>query len=419
MKYLTLSLFLLLAGNAVAQTSPDQWRSDIDFLRNSLLATHPALKNKSVAEPFQSRLDILSQRVAGHSDLDIALNLQAVVSAIGDDQTRLDLIPLLQKQNPIPFGLGWYGDGVYVSATTKRFQAVLGKKIVKVNGMDMEEVMAKAGRFVGIENAYTLRKDALSWLRFPAANRQAGIATSDTLFLTYEAQPGKFQTLSVYPLTSQNKADMQPAQIQPKNPDLRWQPLQYLFFMQYLEPDHVLYVQYNRCMSREMTLAAGDSTAAMQLPPFEPFADSLIHIMEKYPDAKLFLDLRFNPGGGSADGVALARRIADLPEINKKERLFVAVNLYTFSSAVQIAAVFDQLTNATIIGDQPAQGPNQYSETRTFSLPNSALKVIHSTRFIKMVDTNALNIDQTIEPSFDDFRNGKDPVLDFVRQLKQ
>ncbi|HNL38917.1 MAG TPA: hypothetical protein PKH43_07285, partial [Saprospiraceae bacterium] len=210
----------------------------------------------------------------------------------------------------------------------------------------------------------------------------------------------------------------QPAQIQPKDPDLRWQPLQYLFFVNWLEPEKVVYVQYNRCASREMALASGDSLMAEQLPPFQPLADSIIFLMRQHPDAKLFFDLRFNNGGAAADGVNFAKRISELPDINTKDRLFVAVNLYTFSSAVQIATVFQNGTKATLIGDAPAEKPNHYGEVRSFTLPNSRLKVVHSTRFMQIMDGNpsALEPDKVIEPSFDDFRNGRDPVLNYVRK---
>ncbi len=420
MRYLLLFLLSVAVAETQAQLPADRWRADIDFLRTTLLAKHPALQNKAVAEPFQSRLDYLSQHLDGHSDLDIALNLQAVLAAMGDAHTRIDLVPLLQKQNPIPLGLGWYDGGVYVSGTTKRFQAILGKKIVRINGMKTEEALAQMQRFVAVENAYSLHKDALQWFRFPAAIRQADVGKSDTLELTYESQPGKLQTLRVYPLSPENKADMQPAQIQPKDPDLRWQPMQYLFYLQYLESDKVLYVQYNRCRSREMSLAAGDSVSAAQLPPFQPFADSVLFLMKKYPDAKLFFDLRFNTGGGASDGVDFARRIGEIPEINKKERLFVAVNLYTFSSAIQVANGFDQFTNATLIGDQPAQATNHFGELSAFVLPNSGLKVVHSTRFMRVApgDGKTLPLDEVIEPKFEDFRMGKDPVLDYVRKFK-
>ncbi len=418
MKNITVIVLSFVATFCQAQMTPERWRADIEYLRTTLPARHPLFNTRPYSEQFQRSLNDLEQHLEGRSDLDIALELQAILSAPGDAHTRLDLIPLLQKSSPIPLGLGWYSDGVYVSGTTKRFKSILGKKIVKINGLDTEKALEKVGRYVGIENKYCLHKDGLNWFRFPSAFRQAGVSNSDTLLLTYEDQPGKLQNIRVFPIDPSNQADMQPAQIQPKDPDLRWQPLQYLFYMQWLENEKVVYVQYNRCTSREIALASGDSLTAEQLPPFQPLADSIVNLMQMHPDAKLFFDLRFNNGGAASDGINFAKRLSELPEINKAERLFVAVNLYTFSSAVQIATVFQNGTKATLVGDAPAEKPNHYGEVRSFGLPNSGLKVVHSTRFMRIMDGNppALEPDKVIEPSFDDFRNGRDPVLNYVRK---
>ncbi|MBL7805785.1 MAG: hypothetical protein JNL02_18725 [Saprospiraceae bacterium] len=421
MRQLVFVLFFLVPAFCMAQLTPEQWRADLEYLRTTLPAKHPGFAQKPFSDRFQNSLTELEAGLAGRNDLDIALDLQAILSASGDAHTRVDLLPMLQKIYPVPLGLGWYADGIYVSGTTKRYKAILGKKIVRINGLDTETALQKTGRFVAMENDQAVFKDGLQWFRFPAAFRQAGVSNSDTLAITYEDQPGKLQTIKVFPINPANQTDMQPAQIVPKENDLRWRPLQYLFFLEYLESDKVLYVQYNRCISREMTLARGDTANAMQLPAFQPFADSILYLMRQHPEARLVFDLRFNPGGGASDGIEFARRIAEIPEINRKDRLFVAVNLYTFSSAVQIAAVFDEHTNATLIGDQPAERPNHYGEVRSFRLPNSGLEIVHSSRFMRIVEKNgkALDIDQKITPSFDDFKNGKDPVLDFVRKRRE
>lgn len=73
-----------------------------------------------------------------------------------------------------------------------------------------------------------------------------------------------------------------------------------------------------------------------------------------------------------------------------------------------------------LIGDPPAQSTNHYGEISAFALPNSGLKVLHSTRFMRVSPSNssALQLDEVIEPKFEDFRVGKDPVLDYVRKFK-
>ena len=117
----------------------------------------------------------------------------------------------------------------------------------------------------------------------------------------------------------------------------------------------------------------------------------------------------------------LARRLAELPGVNRPDKLFVATNMYTFSSAVQGAAFLGEKTNATLIGEPPAERPNHFGEVNAFGLPNSGLTVFHSTKFMRMVEGNPkeLHIDRPIPLRFEHFREGKDPVLDYVRAVRK
>lgn len=418
MRNITLFIFLIIAGKTAAQLRPEQWRADLEYLGQELPKRHPDFFKNHREADFRRDLKTLSENLAGHTDLEIALEAQALVARAGDAQTKLDLTPFLQRTNPIPIGLGWYADGVYVSGTVKRFERALGKKVLTINDLPIETALEKIGRFAARETALSPRKDALPWFRFPAADRLAGVSATDTLELLLEDAAGRQERLRVFPLDASSRADMQPAQFQPKDPDLRWQPVQDLFNLRWLPADSVLYVQYNRCRSREMALAAGDSLAAERLPPFTPFADSIVAFLRQTPGAKLFIDLRFNGGGGATDGLALAQRLAEIPAVNRPDKLFVATNLYTFSSAVQVAAYFDEKTNAALIGEPPSQGLNHFDEARSFGLPNSGLKVFYSTKFVQMTPLGSpelLTPNVLIQQRFEQFRDGKDPVLDFVR----
>lgn len=419
MKNLILALLFFAVGKISAQLTPEQWRADLQYLGAELPRRHPDFFKNHREADFRRDLKALSDNLAGRSDLEIALAAQSLVARAADAHTRIDLKPVLQSQKPIPIGLGWYADGVYVSGTVKGFEKILGKKILKVNGLEIGQVAERLGRFVPRENDFALRKDVWQFLRFPEACRLAGIANSDTLELLLETAPGQTETRRIFPLDLNNPRDMQPASFQPSDPDLCWQPPQGPFTAEWLATDSILYLRYYRCLSSEMSLAAGDSVSASRLPEFGPFADSLIAFMARRPGARLFIDLRFNSGGGASDGIGLARRIAEIPALNRPDRLFVATNLYTFSSAVQIGAFFGEKTNATLVGEPTAERPNHFGEVRSFGLPNSQLTVYYSTKFMRMVpgDPATLQPDVLIDMRFEDFRQGKDPVLDYVRNV--
>ena len=413
--------FLWILTPASAQTTTESWLADIALLQKELPKRHPNFYYYYPQKTFEADLAALSAQLSGKSDLQIAFALQTLIAKAKDANTRLELAPLLQQNKVIPVGFGWYADGLYMSATVKRFAPALGKRILEINGSPTDTVLKKMGRFFAKENEEALRKDGPTWLRFPEANRLAGVSQTDTLVLLVVDETGKRNLIKTYPIDFQtDKTGLQPAQFVPKSPDLRWNPMKQMFSLVWLEADSIAYVQYNACLSQEMALAAGDSISAQQLPPFRPVADSIFKLLDQYPGARLFFDLRFNIGGNPTDGIALANNLAQSPFINLPNRIYVALNRYTAGAAVEIGGAFQKLTNATIIGEPPAQRPNHYGDQKFFFLPNTRLQVFYGSRPVDILPGNPekIRLNVPIELPFSAFRDGRDPLLDYVRQLK-
>lgn len=404
--------------SAQAQSGMERWQADIDFLQRELPKRHPDFYRYYPQKNFETDLAALRSNLNGKTDLQIGLELQSIVARARDAHSRLELTPLLQQQTVIPIGFGWYADGLYVSATVKKFAPALGKRVLEINGLKTEAALERIGRFIARENEESVRKDGPQWLRFPQAIRMAGVSETDTLALLVVDDKGQRYFLKVHPLDFQkDRAGLQPAQFVPKAPDLRWNPMKQVFSLNWLAPENIVYLQYNACLGQEMMLAIGDSVSASQLPPFQPVADSLFRLLENHPGARFFFDLRFNNGGNPSDGIALAEKIAALPFLNLPNRVFIATNRYTAGAAAEIAATFSKTTNATLIGEAPAQRPNHFGDLQSFYLPNSRIQVFHGSRPVSTLPGNPdkLRIDIPVELPFADFRDGRDPVLDYVR----
>jgi hypothetical protein len=424
MRYFILTAAIAFFGLAASQaqtTSPQQWQADFNILKQELPARSPELFSKYSTGAFEKDLNTLAEHLTGLSDFQTALQLQAILSKCAESQTRLDLKPLMLRETPIPFGMGWYADGLFVSGTVAKFEQAVGKKVLKINGLNTKDALTKMARFSPVENEIGLHYDVLNWFRFPTALKLAGVSQTDTLELLLENETGQQEAMRLHPLDMTKRNDMMPAQIQQDKRDIRWKPAHGYFTLQYLEPDSVFYVQYNRCVSMEMALAEGaDSTSAQRFPPFTPFADSVVHFMQLHPRTKLFIDLRFNPGGDPADGIKLIDRLAALQATNRKDRMFVATNLYTGGAAIDIAVQFRNRSKATLIGDSPAGKPNRFMEPHSFTLPNSKIEVSYGTKQQQTVKGNpdVLKPDVLLELPFGDFKAGRDPVLDYVRKIK-
>ena len=88
----------------------------------------------------------------------------------------------------------------------------------------------------------------------------------------------------------------------------------------------------------------------------------------------------------------------------------------TFSAALANAIDFRKDTNAILVGEPIGERPNSYSENDEMTLPNSRLVVSYSTRYYKFVDEDvpAVLPDVRIDPSWPEFRAGRDPVMDWI-----
>ena len=92
------------------------------------------------------------------------------------------------------------------------------------------------------------------------------------------------------------------------------------------------------------------------------------------------IDLRQSPGGDYFEGLNhFIKPIAADQALNRKGHLFVLIGPLTFSAAMANAAQFRSLTHATLVGEMIGVKPNEYSEPRNMTLPNSKLTVRYST----------------------------------------
>src|SRR6185436_11458074 len=96
--------------------------------------------------------------------------------------------------------------------------------------------------------------------------------------------------------------------------------------------------------------------------------------------------------------------------------LFVIVGRRTFSAALANAVDFRKETHAILVGEPIGERPNSYSENDEMTLPNSKLVVSYSTRYYQFLEQDAPAVmpDVRIDPSWADFKAGRDAVLDWV-----
>lgn len=127
--------------------------------------------------------------------------------------------------------------------------------------------------------------------------------------------------------------------------------------------------------------------------------------------------LRLNGGGD----FALGRRyllpvIQSRPALSHPGGVYVITGPGTFSAAMVNALDLRRRAGAVLVGEATGARPNSYGEHGELRLPNSGLRVSYSTRYLRFgadADT-AVVPDRSIRPTWEEFRAGRDPVLEWI-----
>ena len=146
-------------------------------------------------------------------------------------------------------------------------------------------------------------------------------------------------------------------------------------------------------------------------------ARALFDFIDGHPTRRVVIDMRQNGGGDFFEGRQhLIRPLKERPGINRKGGLYVVVGRRTFSAAMANAIDFRKDTNAILVGEPIGERPNSYSENDEMTLPNSKTVVSYSTRYYQFLDEDvpAVMPDKRIDPSWPEFKAGRDPVMEWI-----
>ena len=80
--------------------------------------------------------------------------------------------------------------------------------------------------------------------------------------------------------------------------------------------------------------------------PHQEFYPKLFDEIDKQTIDKFVIDLRWNGGGNTANGIPLIYEIIKRDKINQHGKLFVIVGRQTLSAAINIADLLERHTNA-------------------------------------------------------------------------
>jgi hypothetical protein len=386
-----------VSSSQVKGNRNEKWLQDITFLQETLPEKHKNLFFQMDKEDFHQQIESIKSDIPKLNDDELTVRLSEIIASVGDAHTRVSF----DSSQIFPFGLYWFKEGIYCINTTQAYKNVLHKRLTKVNGMDVEEVLSRLNRIIPSENEWHFRSQTVQSMIIPQVLKGLDLLEGNEVEFTFADSTEKLQTIKAFPEKAKNIQGIVP-QDSSELPFYRRKRGENYWF-EYLSEDKALYVKYNACAnSPEIS--------------FKVFTDKVFSSIEENQVEKLIIDLRNNGGGNSLIFRPFLKKIQNHPRLNDPNRLFVVTGRSTFSSTILNVLELKNNTKATFIGEPTGGKPNHYGEVRMLQLTNIGLSVSYSTNYFEYSksDTESFIPDIVIEPSFDNYYHGKDAVLENI-----
>lgn len=418
MKQLSLLLFCcLFISKTSAQTTTlpaSDWQADLRFLQNTVHKDYPFLFKKITAEAWDAEVEKLYKAMPTMQPHEILAGIGRMVTAFKYGHTDIGWAQSPVKYHVLPLNLYWFSDGIYIEGVQKEYQKILGAKLVKIEGVPVEEALAAVRPLVPAENDQYFKANGLFMLLVPEALHAQGVIRElkNNITLTLEREGKSFEhTVTAaairrppreYGFVMKDGNDWLSARDQKTTPYFL-KNIDRIYYFEYLPEQKTVYIRHSQIQD--------DASE-----PIPAFYERVFDFIEKNDVERLVLDVRLNGGGNNYKNKPIVTGIIRTEKINKPGKFFVIIGRNTFSACQNLVNELSNYTNAIFVGEPTSENINFYGDNRRVVLPNSKTPAFLS--FAWWQDKPQWENDDWLAPhlavemSFDDYRTNRDPVLE-------
>jgi hypothetical protein len=383
--------------------SKAQWQEDLKYFAKELPKRHKNLFHTMSREQFDqavAELEAAIPSLAGHQ---ILVHMRQITAKVGDGHTGVHLSRSLRRY---PLALYWFGNELRVVAATREYERALGTRVVKIGSLTIDEVESRIRTCLPTaenENQWFVMNTSQALINIAEVLHALGVVSDlESAPFTFEDDAGRQITLTVSsPVPDGTLAERFVSAAASET--LTRQKRGEKFWYTWLPESRTVYVSFR----------GYDSLGS--------HGRELYKFIDDKPTDRLVIDMRQNGGGDFFEGREhIIEPLTKRAGLNQKGKVFVAIGRQTFSAAMVNAIDFHKMTNALLVGEPAGERPNSYSENDEMTLPNSKIVVSYSTRYYKFLDEDAPAVmpDQRIDPSWEDFKAGRDPVMEWILAYK-
>ncbi len=381
-----------------AKTRDGRWEQDLMYLKAELPRLHIRPFTKTTANDFNALIDATIKRVSQLSEDAMTVEIMRIVASIGDGHTNLQP---LARFHTFPIWLWWFQNQLYVVYAGQGFEFLLGAKLERISKFSVPEAIEKIKPFIGADSTIDLETSAARIFIVPEILHFSGLQPllkkGEFTFILSDKSVKKvvLQGLEPSKITWRESYQNQPQYLVDFNKTV---------WVKQLKQHKIGYVKYNSC--RDFA-AMADATK------------QLSEMLEQFEIDRVILDLRGNGGGHSEVIRPLLDMLLQQPLLFQPKRFFVFIDSDTYSSAMMNALdIRERFPHATFVGNTTGGSLNFFGDSDDLILPNSKLKVVYSTQHFELLTGHqgGLSPDVFVKPTFQDWKLGRDPVLNYVIQ---
>lgn len=376
------------------------WAEDIQTFAANIRATHPDPAGVTRSDAWRNLLAEITAGAASRSVKAGLVDCARLAALMRDEHTHVTIPAGTFAETAIRFA--YASDGIWVLAAAPNLGAVLGSRLLAVDGVSVSVLSDRLRALIPAPTAAShahivpqvLHQTEVLWL--------AGIGASPTQAAYRLSDAGGAERDIVLPASGEAVlSSFFGGTAAPAAPLYLSQPDKF-YFMAPLADSQSLYFRYARCASD-----------ARQ--PLDVFFNAVGQALAALPVPRLVVDLRDNLGGNSAllSG-ALAQFVATVPP-GRRPTTAVLINGGVHSSATINLYDLRQQLGARTFGEAPGTPPNHAGEVRSFVLPRTGFEHTSASKMFNLdptLGTANYSPDVPVAATMADFLRGHDPVLE-------
>lgn len=402
-------------------------RKELKIVVDTLLRNHPDPFHITTKKEFDRQVNRLQRRQGAVSVTRQYFELSQLLSLMFDVHTQLHVTgqtPGFRTTFPLRFKI--FPTGLYVIAGSREYRDLIGKRVVSIAGKDTASVIDRLSRYATADSIVRKKVTTEMFFYLPETYDYFGLKTTDgRISMVIENSKGDRENAELSKTWDKSLDELSWDSLNPFVPDtfitvqevLGTQKPYYLqnlkdnYWFGFLDkPEKYFYLQINFPFKNE----GGPLPTEFHLNWSRRLWESKAEV--------LIIDLRNNPGGSISLGNPIPGILSTLASEHPTLRgVSVLIGTDTVSAGVALSAQLEDAIAPVFIGEPTGSAPNIFLQAGKIELPYSKLRFEYSTD--KYIITREADKRRYLAPdvpmaiSFEDYSQGRDPLIEFAKTV--